>query len=453
MASLRDKLERLTARTPFRRDVGLLAGGTLISQIIAGLAAIALARLYDPSDFGTLLVYTCVVELLLVVASLRYELAIPLPEDEGDAASLLILSLALVFVTSGCAAVAVFLAPRLILSWSDDYALLHHLWLVPIGLWGAGICQALSYWAIRQRRFLTLSSTRVAQSAGRALVQIASAGATHGPLGLLAGCVVGHVLGGGRLAVAALGHGALQLKGRVSRWPKLARRYRRFPLLSSMSSLLNSAGLTVPMLMFAGIYGSTVAGWLALGQRVVGVPMVFLGQAVAQVFLSEGATLVRTDFGRFRMLFRKAARSLLLVGALPMMFLAIASPWLFALLFGEEWREAGRYVQLLAVGHLSQFVVAPLSQTLNLLERQDLQLGWDAVRLGLGAGTIWCSWALGWSAAGAIAAYAVSMTSAYLYLLWLCELSLRQRARKLRTDSPPFSELTLQRRTSETIDV
>ena len=59
-----------------------------------------LTRLYEPSDFALLAIYTSLIGLFVVVACGRFDLAIPLPESESDGLSLLILSLVIAAVFS-----------------------------------------------------------------------------------------------------------------------------------------------------------------------------------------------------------------------------------------------------------------------------------------------------------------------------------------------------------------
>ena len=56
---------------------------------------------------------------------------------------------------------------------------------------------------------------------------------------------------------------------------------------------------------------------------------------------------------------RYTAGRLLIVGALPTAVLLLAGPWLFGLVFGPTWTEAGDYARILAVAYLAQFVVNP----------------------------------------------------------------------------------------------
>ncbi len=405
----------------FSRSVAVLAGGTTLSQALVVLAFPLLTRLYTPEDLGVLAVYTSILSILVVIASLRYELAIPLAENDEAAANLLGLSLFIVLWFNLLTALGVWLLGDQIAHWVNTPVLKLYLWLLPLSLFGSGTYEAFSYWAIRKKAFPPIAQTRVSQSLGQVLTQLILGLLKLRPGGLLVGDVVGRLSGSGILAVLLWRKDGRTIKGiSIPEIRSVACRYRRFPLLSSGSALLNSAGLQLPALLLAAFFGPHVAGWFALGQRVVGVPMALLGRAVAQVYFGEASWLAREEPGALRRLFLMTARRLLLVGGIPIGLLSLSSPWLFAFVFGDAWFEAGRYVQLLAFMFLVQFVVVPLSQTLNILERQDLQLVWDAGRLILVVGGLVIAGILGCSAWTAILVYSIAMLVSYGVLFILC---------------------------------
>src|SRR5690606_23463880 len=119
-------------------------------------------------------------------------------------------------------------------------------------------------------------------------------------------------------------------------------------------------------------------------------------------------------------LYVRTAFRLLLIG-LPIAGLAaLLGPHAFAFVFSAEWTEAGVYARLLAPLFLVQFVASPLSQTLNVLERQDVQFVWDAFRLVLVGGALLVANASGWSATHAIAAVSIALGLAYVVLIVVC---------------------------------
>ena len=79
----------------FVRSVLTVASGSAAAQLLLSLALPVLARLYTPAEYGVLAVYSAILTVLVVVASLRYESAIRLPREESSAGSLLVLTLGL----------------------------------------------------------------------------------------------------------------------------------------------------------------------------------------------------------------------------------------------------------------------------------------------------------------------------------------------------------------------
>jgi O-antigen/teichoic acid export membrane protein len=54
---------------------------------------------------------------------------------------------------------------------------------------------------------------------------------------------------------------------------------------------------------------------------------------------------------------------------------------LFSIVFGARWEVSGHYARGLAIALGAQLIAAPLSITLVALEKQTLQLVWDAARV------------------------------------------------------------------------
>jgi O-antigen/teichoic acid export membrane protein len=97
----------------------------------------------------------------------------------------------------------------------------------------------------------------------------------------------------------------------------------------------------------------------------------------------------------------------------------VAGPQLFALVFGSAWTEAGRFAQFLAFVSLGQLVVAPVSQTLTVLERQDLRLALDALRVGTLALVFLAAYQLTWSPLTTIIVLSIGMTTCHVLLFVL----------------------------------
>ncbi|NCC31504.1 MAG: lipopolysaccharide biosynthesis protein, partial [Chloroflexia bacterium] len=69
------RIARLLPKNAFARSVSILVGGTAGLQLLSILTAPIYTRLYTPSDFGVLAVFVGLLSLIIIIASLRYELA------------------------------------------------------------------------------------------------------------------------------------------------------------------------------------------------------------------------------------------------------------------------------------------------------------------------------------------------------------------------------------------
>ncbi|MBC7221582.1 oligosaccharide flippase family protein [Candidatus Bipolaricaulota bacterium] len=416
----KEKFLRLFPRGRFVRNVAVLAGGSALGQAITVLVSPILTRLYSPEDFGVFGVYAAILGIVTVIASLRYEYAIPLPEDDETAANVLVLCFMLLFGMTTLIWILVYGLKNQIVVWTNVPGLKPYLWLIPLGMFGAGTYQILNYWAIRKRDFPRIARTRLSRGIGRAAIQVGVGFASAGPLGLLLGQLAGETAGSASLGLAAWKKDKALFKAVSLRMMREAGvKYKRFPLFSSWGSLLNALGLQIPPILFAAFYGAQVAGWLALGQRVVAAPLNIVVESVAQVYFGEAAGLLRNDPKAMRRLFLRLTGRLALIGGIPVVVICALAPHYFAFVFGSTWQMAGRYVQVLGPMFAMWFTIVPLSQTLNILERQDLQLLWDMARLILVLGMLLVGKVIGFSHLTAIVTYSLTMLFAYVVLWFL----------------------------------
>ncbi|RMF25059.1 MAG: hypothetical protein D6765_10885, partial [Bacteroidetes bacterium] len=174
------------------------------------------------------------------------------------------------------------------------------------------------------------------------------------------------------------------------------------------------------VLLIRGFYGPVVQGWFALSAKVLGLSGTLMGKPLAEIFFKTGADLLTESPAAFRRHVFRYAGVLFALGILPAAVLALGGPYLFALVFGLDWRVAGEYARLLAFWGFLWFVVSSLRQLPVLLNAQkrhfQLELG-----LALGsllvfgvAGTL--GWGFTWALGGKV--FAESVGFAFL-LLWM----------------------------------
>jgi len=338
------------------------------AQAIVALSMPILTRLYSPSDFSLLAVYASILGLISVVSCLRFNIAIPLPQKPIEGLALLVLSLISAVVCAVLTAIPVIFFPRLTANLLGQSALLPYLWMVPVGVMLASSYDALQYWASRKRQFALITRTRVVRAVGGVGSQLAIGGAAPSPFGL----IFGHMLYSG-LGVVDL----IRVLWRTNRTLlrtithtrliATARSYRRFPLFSVPEALFNTIGLEVSILIIAAAAVGPEAGFLMLALRVMGLPMALIGNSVAQVFLVEAP--IRMRAGALPTFTQRAMLTLFKAGAPPLIIVGVISPWVFPVVFGQEWARAGVIVAWLTPMCILQFVASPVSMILHVTGR------------------------------------------------------------------------------------
>ena len=92
---------RFNFKGEFFKNVVTLMTGTIAAQLFTVAVSPILTRLYTPADFGVFALFTAMNAVLSIVAAARYETAIMLPRDDGDALNIVVLSgvITLIFTT------------------------------------------------------------------------------------------------------------------------------------------------------------------------------------------------------------------------------------------------------------------------------------------------------------------------------------------------------------------
>jgi O-antigen/teichoic acid export membrane protein len=425
-------IRSLRARLPkgrLRRAVTVSVTGAALGQLIVLAASPLVTRLYTPEDFGVLGVFSALLGILGIAVSLRYELAIPLAEDSASVVNLLALSLVVTLVLSLLIGVTLWPWGEVITAWLNAEALQPLLWLLPVGLLASGCSRALTHWAIRRQAFGRMTRNEISRCLGRVVTQVGFGFLILGPFGLLVGQIIGQSAGISTLALAFYRtEGQLLRTIRLRGIAQAAVRFAKLATFGTGAALLNNGGRLAPALLVAALYGVEVAGWFALAQRILTTPLL-LSAAVARVYLSEAPRLARAGGDGIYVLFKATTWRLLAFGVLSLGVVVVAGPQLFGLVFGTVWTEAGRFAQFLAFMSLGQVVIGPVAQTLTVLERQDIRLGWDAVRFGVLLLVFFAAYQLTWSPLLTIVVLSGAMTICYCLLFVLTRRVLLGRVR------------------------
>jgi O-antigen/teichoic acid export membrane protein len=377
---------RMSSRDPgagghiggFLRGAGLLIAGTVGGQAILLLASPILTRLYTPDDFGVFGLYVSVFAFFNIVSSGRYELAIPLARRDEFALNVLVLCMALiggftllsvVLLQTGLpdllGAIGIDLTPAVIA-------------LLPFGIAASGLYKVQSFWTLRVSAYRTAALARLLQGIGVTVTQLALGVAALSHAGLILGHVAGFLAS--YLTVLWL---MLTLPRRLLKqisWARIrlaARRFIRFPLFSIWSDFFNVFGTQLPIFVMVSLFSPAVAGLYFLAIRVANAPVAIVAEATTKTLISIGSKpSLRAELAGFSLsVFKSLAR----ISLVPMLCALPLGPALFGSIFGPDWAVAGLYFSYLVPWTLTVFMFVPLMALFSILERQKLELGFQAL--------------------------------------------------------------------------
>jgi O-antigen/teichoic acid export membrane protein len=364
----------------FAANVLVLFSWVVAAQAITFVVMPILTRLYRPDQFGLYSLFTSASAMIGVVAALRYEYAIVLPEKDAEARSIVWLGLTLAAVAGGLTWVIGSVAGGLLGPESEVAAL--RPWLVWLG--GAVFLTAaystFMYWALRKKEFGSLARSRVVIAVAMVGVQL-SAALVFGPYTalLIAAMLVGQAAGVVFLAWST--HFRITRPSPMASVRHAAVRYASFPKYSALGSLLDGMSSLIPVAMLTILFSPTIAGFYAVADKVVRTPSVLLGSSLQQVFYQRLAES-RNDPATSRSLVLMAWRYLSLIGIGPMLLLFLFGPGLFGFVFGAAWREAGMFARILTVGLMFHFVAYPTANGIVAFERLGIMLSWQVLYIG-----------------------------------------------------------------------
>ena len=361
----------------FLRGVLLLSSGTFAAQLFQLACAPILTRVYRPEDLGALALFLSTVGLLAVFAAWRYEVVIPLPKEEVEAAPVFVLSLISIGISSVVLMLLMWLGRYQVAAWSGVEHAASLFWLIPAGVLLTSLHATFSSWLVRHRDYRPLAWNSVVQSVLQGGLQITLALAGMGGSGLMYGDLLARCGGCGLLGRRGWLAGSASIRHvRLGDVIAAAKRYWRFPIFSSGAAFLNAAAIHGPLLFFAFLYDVRVVGWIALAQRILGAPTSLLSSSVARVYFSECARMRHENPRGLLPLFYQTLMTQTVLAFFLVLCVALPAPWLCGLIFGAEWNSAGWSVLALSLMFASKLVSYPVGSTLDVFELQ----GWHLIR-------------------------------------------------------------------------
>jgi O-antigen/teichoic acid export membrane protein len=344
--------------------------GTAIAQFLSMLASPILTRIYSPQDYGVYSLFLSMTSLVSIVATGRYEMAIMLPKSSSDVNSLLNLIFRIMAVVLVLIIIVLFFFQDQIANIFGN-ELSKYFSIFPTFVFLTGVTQIINYLLIREKKFKELASNKILGAVGSIGGHLIFGVFFSSPLGLILGGITGNLLA----CLFILKEGCLVQYYKFYKAPikAIAKEYKDFPIYDMPSAGLNMVSLQLPIMALGKYFDMTVTGHYAFMDKILSMPTNLISRSISDVF-KQKASEDYNNYGNCSVIFLKTLRFLVFAGFIPLLVLLIGAPFLFGFIFGDEWKTAGKYAQILVFLVYLRFVVSPLSYVLYIVKKQKIDL-------------------------------------------------------------------------------
>jgi O-antigen/teichoic acid export membrane protein len=363
------------AKGSFMRGVLTLVSGTTLAQAIPLVLAPVTSRIYVPKDYGFFALFGAVSAIIGVFVSGRYELAIMLPKQEEDAATITLMSIAIACAVSITVLIGIpLISVCLAYAGLADMRNLRWLYWIPLSVLLTGVYQPLTYWHNRRGEYKSLAISRICQTVSTSFGTIGLGLLQTKGYGLITGSCLGLMTA---VLILATGKSGRTLfwgrKNAHKSFSRVAYQYKDFPLFSLPGALLDVFSNQIPVVLIGRFFSTSAVGLYSFAMKTLSLPVSLIGNAVGQVFYQKFSQNVNLPKRGLSLLLR----TWLAIGGasfLPFLFVFLFGQSVFGLVFGKNWIDAGKMASILSPMLFVLFVSSPTSTTYTALRLQHLAL-------------------------------------------------------------------------------
>lgn len=370
-------------KKPFIRNVIILSSGTAGAQLIAMLLSPFITRIYGPDAYGLMGTFTAIITIITPIAALTYPMAIVLPKSDSEAKGLVHLSLIVTMVNALVITLLILLFQDFITEVLQFEHILLFMYIIPVVILFLGMLQVLQQWLIRKKQFGKSAKATFSQS-------IAVNGGKVGigyfyPEAIIL-ILFSAIQPGINALLLIVYAGFTDIKKIFSSFyenisiKKLAKKYKDFPFFRAPEMFLSSMSGDLPIILLTLFFGPASAGFYSIGRTVLNIPTILISKSIGDVFYPRVAEAANRN-EPLTPLIQRATYLLGLVGLVPYGIIIIFGPWIFGLVFGEDWTVAGEYARWIAFWAFFSFMNRPSVRSLPVLRAQRFHLIYTIITL------------------------------------------------------------------------
>lgn len=370
---------KLVVKSNVLKNMLTLLWGILAARFL-GLAAMPLiTRMYTPESLGAMSVFIAVTFVMAPVFTMRYPVALPTCYSLGVTRNIVVLS----FLTS----TFIFLTLLSVLFFFDKFDAItkyvgdkKYIYYCLFGAYFLSLNETVSMWGTRLKKFKLMSLAEGSQAFIGVLWKIVGGLLGAGSNALIIGQSIQQTLGS-LLLMRVFYNDFHSNRGKITkrRLFKLAYLYIDYPKYRLPSHFLMAFSMQSPVIFVSIIYGGEAAGYVGLAMMAIAMPVTIIGKALGSAYYAEIGTLSK-DGEKASRVTTEVVKKLLLASIIPAVMIFVGGEYIFILVFGEEWKAAGKIASLMSFYMIGQLVANPIMNVFNVFGGQKIYLIINGIR-------------------------------------------------------------------------
>lgn len=332
-------------KSRFVKDSGTLLSGNMVAQGVGFAAYLVLSRLFTPEDFGLYNIFYSYIEVLIILSTCKYELAIVKADSDEEANQLARLTLRMNAWVSGVlltAALIMYVTKASILPMPSILVL-----FIPMMVFFCGTTRVYTFIFNRYKSYRHIATSEVATSLSGVVIKM-GLGLMNGmvtalhTLGMPLGTILGKVVGNSYLR-HQISKEHIEIPQKIQAPKTLAKKYLNFPLYVMPKEFVSSFSANLPFMWLSVYFDNALIGLFSLALTFTMRPLGILASGFEKVFYSSTIEKVRQQqpIGHNIRRFVIGLNAVVIPAAVVANF--FAEP-IFVFLFGEKWIGTGYFV-------------------------------------------------------------------------------------------------------------
>jgi O-antigen/teichoic acid export membrane protein len=359
-------LKSFNLKSEVIKNIIVLTSGTVFAQLVAYVLMPIITRLYTPDESAEFGLFIRIVGVGAAIATARYELALPVAKLDQHSFRIYRFALRITMIVSAIALIALVYP---IIFAHDLSEVLFYL-SIPFCIALTAFMNLGTNWAVRMKRFGIISYSKLTNSIVGNVFKVIFGALNTGYIGLILGTLIG-------LFVSVIfffkdfkfSNTAYKIKSRSPRNFLLAKEYVDFPKVNLPHTMMDlGKDLTIALILWE-LYGQTEFGLFNHTYQMLRLPLVLIGTSIGQVFFQRCAEKINKGENVLSVAVA-SVRTLALLSLVPFAVVFFFGEDLFALVFGESWREAGVYAEIMTPWFMVNFITSPISSLPLILRKQ-----------------------------------------------------------------------------------